>query len=521
MTRVEALSDRIIGFLEGLTLAGGDHDGSPFKVLPWEKAFIRGAFGDGVDVSALSIARGNGKSCLLAGVAASGVSPSGPLNGNRREIVVVASSFQQSRIIFEDVLSFLRVDHKLDNRKTWRLQDSVSMAQIEYKPTGARVRCIGSDPAKAHGLRPAISLLDEPAQYDRCKADAMWSALRTGMGKLPGSRSILLGTRPAADHHFFSKLLCGGADYAQTHAASEDDDVFDVETWRKANPSLKHLPSLRKAIRSEASDAALDPSLLCGFEALRLNKGTSDVLQSTLLDASTWKRCEREVERAGRPYWGVDLGTNAAMSAIACYFPSSGRLDCMAAFPKEPDLSSRGLRDGVGRLYLECYQRKELIFAGQHAVDIGELLKEALQRFGPPAGIAADRWREAEAKDTICESVGPRQIACRFGSSLKRAEKLDRTLSAVEARSNIISVRIPHIKLVAHEVRRRCRLVIIGDKPDGIVDAVEPVRSPGKRQHEDVLHGTTETIPKIAEEKVELIGVEPPDFVGDPYPKIR
>ena len=68
MTRVAALSDRIIGFLEGLTLAGGDHDGSPFKVLPWEKAFIRGAFGDGVDKSALSIARGNGKSCLLAGV---------------------------------------------------------------------------------------------------------------------------------------------------------------------------------------------------------------------------------------------------------------------------------------------------------------------------------------------------------------------------------------------------------------------------------------------------------------------
>ena len=221
------LAANIIRYLQGLHLSGGDHDGEPFVVLPWEKKFIRGAFAESAQVSALSIARGNGKSCLLAGVAASGVAPSGPLNGNRREIVVVASSFQQSRIIFEDVLSFLRVDHKLDNRKTWRLQDSVSMAQIEYKPTGARVRCIGSDPAKAHGLRPAISLLDEPAQYDRCKADGMWSALRTSMGKLPGSRAVLLGTQPAADHHFFSKLLKGGADYPQTHAAGPDDDVFD------------------------------------------------------------------------------------------------------------------------------------------------------------------------------------------------------------------------------------------------------------------------------------------------------
>ena len=393
MARVAALSDRIIGFLEGLTLAGGDHDGSPFKVLPWEKAFIRGAFGEGVDVSALSIARGNGKSCLLAGVAASGVAPGGPLNGNRREIICVSSSFQQSRIIFEDVLSFLRVDHKLSNRKTWRLQDSVSQATIQYLPTEARVRCVGSDPSKAHGMRPALSLGDEPAQWDRGKADAMWSALRTSMGKLPGSRAVLLGTRPAADHHFFSKLLGGGADYAQTHAATEDDDVFDVETWRKANPSLKHLPSLRKAIRSEAKDAKLDPALLAGFEALRLNKGTSDTLQSTLLDASTWKRIERKVERAGRPYWGIDLGTNAAMSAVCCYSPMSSTLECLAAFPREPDLGSRGLRDGVGRLYQECFQRGELIHAGGHAVDIGELLREALTRFGPPAGISADRWR--------------------------------------------------------------------------------------------------------------------------------
>ena len=72
------LSDQIIGFLEGLHLAGGDHDCEPFKVLPWEKTFIRGAFAQGAEVSALSIARGNGKSCLLAGVAASGVAPGGP-----------------------------------------------------------------------------------------------------------------------------------------------------------------------------------------------------------------------------------------------------------------------------------------------------------------------------------------------------------------------------------------------------------------------------------------------------------
>ena len=68
MTQGLVLSGQIIAFLEGLHLAGGDHDCEPFKVLDWERAFIEGAFAPDAEVSALSIARGNGKSCLLAGV---------------------------------------------------------------------------------------------------------------------------------------------------------------------------------------------------------------------------------------------------------------------------------------------------------------------------------------------------------------------------------------------------------------------------------------------------------------------
>ena len=34
----------LIDYMGRLKLAGGDHDGQPFKVLPWEKRFIMGAF---------------------------------------------------------------------------------------------------------------------------------------------------------------------------------------------------------------------------------------------------------------------------------------------------------------------------------------------------------------------------------------------------------------------------------------------------------------------------------------------
>ena len=273
------LGSKICKFISGLVLTGGDHDGYLFKVLPWERRFILAAF-DVDGPAALSVARGNGKSALVAGIACSLLDPDGPLHGPRRECVVVASSFEQSRVIFEDVLAFMRQRYDLSVRDFWRLQDSSNRAIIEFRPTGARVRCIGSDPSKAHGLRPALSLLDEGAQWDHAKSDRMLSAVRTGMGKVPNSKMIALGTRPASNEHWFAAMLDGSADYSQCHATESGDNPFLRSTWAKANPSLSHLPSLEKEIRAEAELAKKDPSMLAAFAALRLNEGVSDTLQS-------------------------------------------------------------------------------------------------------------------------------------------------------------------------------------------------------------------------------------------------
>ena len=38
----------------------------------------------------------------------------------------------------------------------------------------------------------------------------------------------------------------------------------------------------------------------------------------------------------GPAVWGVDLGTSAAQSAVACFWPESGALAVLAAFPEIP-----------------------------------------------------------------------------------------------------------------------------------------------------------------------------------------
>ena len=390
---MRALIDR----LERLEVTQGRRAGEALTVLPWQRRFVRGAFADGVSTAALSISRGGGKTCLVAGIAVATID--GPLRVPRGETIIVASSFDQARVAFEHCRAFM--GDKLRDKTTWRSVDTMQRASIEHRPTGARVRCIGSDPRRAHGLAPVLVLADEPAQWPGSTGEKMYAALTTGLGKVPGSRLIALGTRPAASEHWFQKMLAGGADYAQCHAAAPDDPPFQRRTWRKANPSLPHMPDLLETLAREAKAARRDPSLLAAFRALRLNGGTSDTEESTLLDAGAWAAIEGDAPREGRCVWGLDLGTSSSQSAVAAYWPQTGRLECMAAFPHEPSLAERGLRDGCGDLYLQCAARAELLKLGRSAVELAPLFRAALARFGPPAAIAADRWREKEAADAL------------------------------------------------------------------------------------------------------------------------
>ena len=385
-----------IDYIGRLRIGQGRHAGKPFAVLPWQRRFLEGAFAPGVGESALSLARGGGKSTLTAALGCAALN--GPLAQPAGEVLIVASSHEQGGIIFRHVLRFLGQD--LD-RKVWRLQETVNVARLEHRPTGALLAVKGSDPKRLHGAAPAVTICDEVAQWPLPRVAEMLSALRTAAGKIADSRMLLIGTRPSDEAHPFAVAL-RDADYRQVHAADPDDAPGERATWLKANPGLDHLPDLEVAIAREARAAAQDPALMASFKALRLNMGCADTEVASLLDAGLWARIERgDAGIEGRPVWGLDLGTSAAQSAVAAFWPSTGRLDCLAAFPCEPSLAERGLRDGVGALYQHCANRGELQTLGTRAVDIKALLKAALARFGRPLAIVADRWREAELRDAL------------------------------------------------------------------------------------------------------------------------
>lgn len=79
----------LISYLSGLMVTQGRLAGQFLTVWPWENRFVRGAFRDGVQSAAISVARANGKTAILSGIAAATLD--GPLMVPRGETVIVAS----------------------------------------------------------------------------------------------------------------------------------------------------------------------------------------------------------------------------------------------------------------------------------------------------------------------------------------------------------------------------------------------------------------------------------------------
>ena len=390
--------------IEGLTISQGEGIGEPFKLLAWERRFIRGAFASDIDQACLSMARGGGKSSFVAAIAKCALD--GPLAVPRGECIVVASSFSQSRIIFEHVLAFIGdVDPSV-----WRVQNTTNQASIEHRETGARVRCIGSDPARAMGLAPALVIEDEPASWPASTAMDMHVALTSALGKVPNSRLISIGTLPSGADHFFVAMSKEPHTYAQIHQARADDPIFHKTTWRRANPSLEHMPNLMRAYEKDAARAKISPQHLQSFRALRLNQGVENTQRQLLIDPETWTKFAEVSdmpEREGPVNFALDLGSGYAMSACAAYWAATGRVEVVAAFPRQPDLAERGRLDGVKDEYSRMFKRGELVLLGEHVVDIRLFLHECLMRYGSPVRISCDRWRQSELKEALHGSKVP------------------------------------------------------------------------------------------------------------------
>ena len=371
-------------------------------LLKFQRTFIKNILRPEINMAALSLPRGNGKSALAGYLGSRIMTVGDSLFRSGTESVIVAGSLEQARIIFRFVRDTLGQDNP-----DYRFADSLTRVQIVHKPTRTVLQVRSSNPKTTMGLvnTPWV-IADEPGAWAVNDGALMFDAISTSLGK-PNSplKALFIGTLAPAQGGWWHDLIDRGSHHSTyVQAIQGDRETWDSwQTIRKANPLTAISPEFRKQLLEERDAARGDPRLKARFLSYRLNVPTADESEVLLTVEDFKLAVAREVAPAtGQPIVGVDLGQNRSWTAAVAIW-ETGRIEAMAIAPGIPDLAEQEKRDTVPRgTYQKLNDMGVLDVAdGLRVPEPTHLWEDIKTRWGIPAAIVCDRFRLPLLQDAV------------------------------------------------------------------------------------------------------------------------
>jgi phage terminase large subunit-like protein len=409
-------AQRAIEFFEEiLRLNGGQFEGLPFKLQPWQAFVVGSLFGwlrgdvRRFRVAYVETGKGSGKSPLAAGVGHYGLTADGEA---RAEIYAAATKKDQAMVLFRDAVAMFDQSPELRARlvpsgqleKVWNLA---------YPATGSFFRCISADDGQS-GPRPHIALVDEHHEH---KTNAVVELLRAGTKSRRQALIFIItnsgagATTPCGQYHDRAIAVAEGKEqddalFSYVCGLDEGEDPLrDEACWPKANPSLQlaNLPGVQY-LREQVTEAIGMP----GKEALvrRLNFCQWTGALNPWLSAHVWDPCRAsfsvEQLRGRRAYGGLDLSSTTDLTAFVLLVEPLEPGEPWSILPwawlPEQGLRDRSDRDRVD--YLGWVKSGHLEATPGAAISKRHVLQRVAQicaEFDVQT-IAADRWRMADFK---------------------------------------------------------------------------------------------------------------------------
>lgn len=386
--------ERVLSFLRELPIVSGIKAGEKLELLEFQERFVRGIYSpvndEGIRIvrlAALSVARGNGKSAILAGLGLAHLL--GPMQEPYGECYAAALDREQAGVLYRMTRAYIEAVPWMAARvniRDWH-------KQIVDEASNSLWAALTSDARKAHGLAPSFWVADEVAQW---KSRELWDNLRTGMGKRAQALGVTISTQAPDDQHFFSEMLDAEPDpavYVQLHAADKDCRLDDKEAWAKANPALGVFLN-EDEFRDSAAMAAKSPSFEPSFRLLNLNQRVA--AEGRFINPADWEANGEPfdpIELEGkRCFGGLDLSSTRDLTAFALYFPEEGKVLVWHFVPKDT-ITERVERDRVP--YDRWASEGWITVTPGRATDrvsIAKILSDVRQSYDVRA-IAFDRWR--------------------------------------------------------------------------------------------------------------------------------
>jgi len=440
----QALADRAIGFFEDvLCLNGGDYEGMPFFLAPWQAFVVGSLFGWMTDsgrrrfrLAYIETGKGSGKSPLVGGIGLYGLVADGE---QRAEIYAAATKRDQAMILFRDAVSMVNMSKRLASRVVQSGRDE-KVWNLFYPNTYSFFRPISADEGQS-GPRPHIGLLDEVHEH---KTATVVNMMRAGT-KNRRKALVVMITNSGSDkktvcgqYHDLGVRLCSGQEdddsfFAFICSLDEGDDPFkDESCWAKVNPSLDFvaegqsdgIPG-RQYLREQIQSARGLPAQESVVRRLNFCEWTQ--AESPWISWDVWSQAAERVPMRilrDRPcVAGLDLASTTDLTSfVLLFYPTAAdphwRLLSYFWIP-DHDLAEREKRDKVP--YGLWLKQKHLETTPGRAISKLHVLRrlQAICGYFDVRKIAYDRWRIEDLKQLMVEHDIELPEMAAFGQGFK------------------------------------------------------------------------------------------------------
>ena len=311
----EKKAERPIQFIERFCKhSKGEWAGRPVKLELFQKAFISALFGFIHETTGerkyretlLYVARKNGKSTLLAGIALYCLIADGEAGA---EVYSVASKKDQAKIIYEEVCNMVRQSPELLEITKKRKSD------LYFPLTFSKMQPLGRNSDTLDGLNSHLVIIDE---LHSIKDRNTYEVMRQSQSARRQPLLVMITTAGTVRECIFDdmyKYACGVCD-----ETLEDDHflpiLYELDTkdewlkpmmWEKANPSLGHIKKIDDLIgkveRAKQSPKDLTGVLVKDFNVI----STVSAAWLTFDDLNNEETFEPEHFKGYYAIGGVDL----------------------------------------------------------------------------------------------------------------------------------------------------------------------------------------------------------------------
>lgn len=342
-------SDRVIAFIQCLTVPEGSLQGQPVHLEQFEIDFIRDVYREEngrrtVRRAILSMARKNGKSTIMACLALVHlVGPEAVTNG---QIISAANDKDQAGVVFNLAAKMVRADPEL--MAMVNIIDSTKRMVCWHN--GSIYRAISAEAGTKHGMSPTVYIFDELAQ---AKNRELFDTLDTAQGAHEEPLGVIISTQSHDPQHPLSEMIDDaqrGDDASivcHLYEVPEDvKDIYNEKVWRLANPGLGTIRSIED-MRAMARRAKRMPSFENTFRNLALNQRINRL--TTLAPKSVWMACAQPdlvFEEGEEVILSLDMAGKIDLCALVMMGVKTPKVACW--FWKPADfLDDHGKRDRI------------------------------------------------------------------------------------------------------------------------------------------------------------------------------